>query len=136
MKNNPRITHLKILSRGKKKGGITAKVRISAWFKIRSNLFFQLFTLINGLFIIGFSNYFHACDLQKWINWECFHKLFQKEQFTDKIRDIQASAKCLTEFPFLVNGKPAASCYKMYQQFTSNNTHKIWPFIYFKYNCF
>lgn len=96
----------------------------------------QLFILISGLFVLSFSSYFHAYDLQNWRNGECFHKLLQKKQFTDKIRGIQVSAKCLTEFQFLVNGKPAASCYKMYQQFISNNTQKIWPFIYFKYRCF
>lgn len=78
---------------------------------------------MGGLFVLSFSSYFHAYALQNWRN--CLHKLFQKKQFTDKIRGIQLSAKCLTEFQFLVNGKPAASCYKMYQQFMSNNTHSI-----------
>lgn len=64
MKNNPRITHLKILSRRKKKkGGIRVKLHISACFKI-SDLFSQLFILINGLFVLCFSSYFHAHALQ------------------------------------------------------------------------
>lgn len=60
MKNNPRIIHLKIFSRGKKKGGIRIKLQTSACFKI-SDLFPHLFIFINGLFVLGFSSYFHVC---------------------------------------------------------------------------
>lgn len=35
----------------------------------------------------------------------------------------QFSNKCLTIFQYMVNGKPPASCYKMYQQAMPNNTH-------------